>query len=266
MLDIIILEDDPERQVWFKKTFAGNNVCIMDDVGEMLQKIASNKYDLICLDRDLGKPGENGEDLAWYMFENKLAKETPVIIHSMNERGQRVIAKYLEKYKKNVYSMRFNDLKKYSYSNILDAVKISTTRNEKEIVESQSAMDFLIRNIHQIKGLTVKDGLNKIKAAESLYEIWRHEKNHINNDVYQKPESISYDELEMMKDEGLVTIVAKNRFRVTAEGSKFLKTMILGDNRSAFSKDNNQKLEYRTAKNNTKKNTKLSSWIDKIIK
>jgi len=264
-MNVFVLEDAPERIDWFKKTFANDNIDITDSVDSSIKKLSHNTYDLIFLDRDLGKLKETGEDLAWSMLENKMAKETPVIVHSMNSRGQRVIQKYLKKYKKDVYSIRFNDLKKYSLQSILKIAKLENTEDIKEVTESQSIIDFVVKNVHQLKGTRAVDASNKIKAAESLYQIWKNTSNQVGNDVYQKPENINFDDLSQMQDEGLVKIIARNRFKITSEGSTYLKTMILGDNRNSFSKNNDKKLEYRTAEKNTEA-SKTSSWINKIVK
>lgn len=267
MLNIFILENEQERLDWFNKIFNNHNIYATKSISDACDKVANNKFDLIFLDRDLGNPNENGEDLAWFMFENKLAENTPVLVHTMNDRGQRVISRYLNKYKKNVFSMRFNDLKKHSCVDILELTKINknTENNSKEIKkENQSAIDFLINNLSVVNGFKVEKTA-KAKAIENLYSIWKDSKNKINDKIFQKSDAVSYDELENMERQGVISIMAKGRFKITSEGSKLLKIMILGDNRCSLEKGNN-KLDYRTAEATTKKSKKLSNWINRVIK
>ncbi len=110
-MKIFVLEDDPERISWFKKTFDDCEISFTKDTSEARKKLKNNKYDLIFLDRDLSNPYRNGEDVAWEMARYKLAQDTTIIIHTENARGQRVMKKYLEKYHNNVHQISFIDLK-----------------------------------------------------------------------------------------------------------------------------------------------------------
>ncbi len=119
VVDIFILEDCPERIKWFRKTFGDCNLCITKDVKTACDEIRTKDYDLIFLDRDLGHPKENGEDVAWVMKEEKLAKTACVVVHTVNPRGQRNIKKYLEKYHKNVNMINFTKLRKMKRSDFM---------------------------------------------------------------------------------------------------------------------------------------------------
>jgi len=111
--NIFVLEDSPERIKWFRKTFEDCNLKFTDDVKIACEELRTKDYDLIFLDRDLGHPrGENGEDVAWAMKEEKLAPEATVVVHTVNPRGQRVIKRYLEEYHKDVHVINFVQLRK----------------------------------------------------------------------------------------------------------------------------------------------------------
>ena len=62
--DIFVLEDSPERIKWFRKTFGDCNLTFTKDVKEACDELRTKDYDLIFLDRDLGHPKENGEDVS----------------------------------------------------------------------------------------------------------------------------------------------------------------------------------------------------------
>ena len=112
VLDIFILEDSPERIKWFQQVFSDCNLCFTKDVKTACDEIRTKDYDIIFLDRDLGHPKENGEDVAWVMKEEKLAENACVIVHTVNPRGQRNIKKYLEEYHKDVYVISYVQLRK----------------------------------------------------------------------------------------------------------------------------------------------------------
>lgn len=114
--DIFILEDCPERVKWFQKTFGDCNLCITKDVKTACDEIRTKDYDLIFLDRDLGHLKENGEDVAWVMKEEQLAKEALIVVHTVNPRGQINIKKYLDQYHKNFHIISFVQLRKMKRS------------------------------------------------------------------------------------------------------------------------------------------------------
>lgn len=116
MHDIFILEDAPERIKWFRETFGDCNLIFTDKVGVACDELRTKDYDLIFLDRDLGHPTENGEDVAWVMYQEKLAENACVVIHSVNTHGQRVMKRYLGKYHSNFHQIAFPQLMKMSRS------------------------------------------------------------------------------------------------------------------------------------------------------
>jgi len=119
-MDIFVLEDSPERIKWFQKTFGDCNIVFAQRVEEACDEIRTKDYDLIFLDRDLSHPKENGEDVAWVMKEEQLAKNACIVVHTVNPRGQRNIKKYLGQYHNNVHIIDFTKLRKMGRSDFLN--------------------------------------------------------------------------------------------------------------------------------------------------
>jgi len=269
MIKIFILEDDIKRLEWFKNIFNDANIHIATEIDDACDKLKKEKYDLIFLDRDLGNPNQNGEDVAWEMYQDKIAQQTPVIIHSMDSRGQRILGKYLNKYKKNVFNIKFTDLRKYSKNNIykITGLKFDETKDVKE--NQTSMLDFLIDNLSSMHGKNSR----REKAAQSLYKIWQSKQNKIHNNVYRKPLSVDLKDVDDMEEEGFIHRIGDN-IAITQKGSSILKVMILGDNRCAFGKNDNESVDLKSAEEsaNKKKSSKVShschekSWWNNIIK
>ena len=108
---ILILEDDPNRFKWFRKTFADDDVTYTTRVPQDLSCLRGSSYDLIFLDRDLGwSTTESGEDVARVMKEEQLAKDACVVIHSVNPVGVEIMKNYLEEYHNSVKVIRYPSL------------------------------------------------------------------------------------------------------------------------------------------------------------
>lgn len=109
---IFVLDDNLERIDLFKQAYGSKNVVVASNVKSSVNLLRSRKFAKVFLDRDLSSNAENGEDVAWQMKQEKLCQETPVVIHSENTRGQRVMSKYLNTYHSNVKVIPFRQLKK----------------------------------------------------------------------------------------------------------------------------------------------------------
>lgn len=120
ILDIFILEDSPERIKWFQQIFGDCNLVYTKDVKKACNELRTKDYDIIFLDRDLGHPKENGEDVAWIMKEEQLAKNALIVVHTVNPRGQRNIKKYLDQYHKNFHVISFVQLRKMKRSDFVN--------------------------------------------------------------------------------------------------------------------------------------------------
>ncbi|NJL70398.1 MAG: hypothetical protein HC888_01710 [Candidatus Competibacteraceae bacterium] len=97
--------------------------------------------------------------------------------------------------------------------------------------DSQLA-DYLLQLIPGLKLFPSKPSINPI-AAETLYDIWDDEKNHISDHILKKPTTVAADRVDLMKQEGLVKQNG-NVLEVTDKGKNIIKTMILGNDSSIF--------------------------------
>ena len=107
-------------------------------------------------------------------------------------------------------------------------------------------------------------------AAKSLYNIWRTGSQKQSDKIYKKPATIGIEEVNRMKQAGLITAIGDN-LEITEKGSKIINVMILGDDRSIF-EDDGTNVEYNKALDNTKgvktaKSLKVASnWWDRFDK
>lgn len=112
MLNILILEDCPERIKWFKKIFHDCDLFYTKDIKEAYNSIKNKDYDIIFLDRDLGHLKESGEDLVLSMRKEELAQDSCIIVHTVNPSGQNSMKKYLSEYHNNFHIIDFTKLRK----------------------------------------------------------------------------------------------------------------------------------------------------------
>ncbi len=120
---------------------------------------------------------------------------------------------------------------------------------------TRSLIDFLIHLMPDWNGgpifITTRPTNNiDSKAARSLFAIWKDDKNVIDEKTLARPVSISMDEIDNMAKEGLVKY-HDDTLEVTDKGAEVIKTMILGDDKSAF-EDMGEILDYHKAQSNTK--------------
>ena len=103
---------------------------------------------------------------------------------------------------------------------------------------NQSIYDSLIKLLPDMQNRIIKgkDHVNPV-AARSLFSIWRIGNNKIDKNTYKRPPTVSYADVQMMQKEGLIRSIG-DRIEITEKGSKVLKIMILGDDRSSFEEDN----------------------------
>lgn len=96
-IKILILEDNPERQEEFKKNLVGHNVEIVDSSKIAIDKLKSEKWQLLFLDHDLGgqvyvESGDNtGYEVAKFLEENKHHMPSNIVVHSLNPVGAKNI-------------------------------------------------------------------------------------------------------------------------------------------------------------------------------
>ncbi len=108
-------------------------------------------------------------------------------------------------------------------------------------------------------------------AAKSLYNIWRTGSQKEDEKIFKKPATLGHDDVERMKKAGLIKAIGDN-IEITEKGSKVLKVMILGDDRSIF-EDDGTVVDYNTAIDQTKGvktakrlRKKASGWWDRFRK
>lgn len=94
MKKLFVLEDNPIRAEWFKKTFSNeNDLIIVDNVQDAITHLSNNSPDILFLDHDLGGEAyvnsfnENtGYKLAEWIYKNEKSYKK-IIIHSLNPVG-----------------------------------------------------------------------------------------------------------------------------------------------------------------------------------
>lgn len=132
--------------------------------------------------------------------------------------------------------------------------------------ESQSLMDYLVEIMPELRELKHR-GLGKSpinNAAKKLFALWKDEKNKAGSKVLAKPHTFSMADVDDMQNAGLVEL-EDNKLRVTAKGVDIIKTMILGDEKSAFD-DRGEILDYNIALANTKPKRKMKKVASRDIK
>jgi len=115
---------------------------------------------------------------------------------------------------------------------------------------SQSIFDSLMRIMPELNE-SVRFGGDSVDplAANSLFQVWRTGSSS-NQKVYQKPHTLSHDDMQRMQKADLVKVIG-DKFEVTEKGANVIKVMILGEDRSIFDEDG-RNMDYHTALNNTK--------------
>ena len=93
-MNILILEDDPNRVAQFEKKFNMDEIIVVDKASEAITKLTDFNWDCLFLDHDLG--GEinvsttnknTGSEVARWLSIHKDRIPNLVIIHSMNPPG-----------------------------------------------------------------------------------------------------------------------------------------------------------------------------------
>lgn len=88
------------------------------------------------------------------------------------------------------------------------------------------------------------------RAATALFKVWKEKENKLGDYKFKRPETIAKDEIDLMEREGLIKS-KKDTIEITPKGAEVIKTMILGDEKSAY-EDNGTILGFHQAEINTK--------------
>ena len=102
-MNILVLEDDPERHRHFRRGLFGHSLTIVEKAEEAIAHLQRTKsWDAVFLDHDLGGetyvasgPG-TGYEVACWLEENPLHLPTLVICHSLNYAGREKMLRALE--------------------------------------------------------------------------------------------------------------------------------------------------------------------------
>ena len=133
-------------------------------------------------------------------------------------------------------------------------------------------LDYLVDHLDGFKHLHRNTG-NDVSgvAADTLFKIWKDKKNTIAHRLLNRPSTISLEDVNVMKKEGLVRDLG-DKLEVTDKGSKVIRIMILGDDRSTFDK-NVPQITYAKAKANTQersmkvsKQNHENNWWEQVLK
>ncbi|GAH43886.1 unnamed protein product [marine sediment metagenome] len=94
-MNILILEDDENRNALFRKNLAPLSIEIRDDVKELKTLLLNKKWDVLFLDHDLGgevfvdsNREDTGSEVARWLNENPERLPNMIFIHTMNPDGQ----------------------------------------------------------------------------------------------------------------------------------------------------------------------------------
>ena len=126
-ISVLILEDDPERVLSFYRDFFKDNLIVVNNADDAKWMLGMNKFDLICLDHDLGGEifVESDEQNTGYQVTKAIPdtfnNAASVIIHSFNHPAARKMMLFLEdcdKYTGNVNLAPFGTWNKSSLKGI----------------------------------------------------------------------------------------------------------------------------------------------------
>jgi len=88
-MKILVLEDNPNRIEDFKRKFISDNVTYTEDAYEAIGHLKKTKFDLVCLDHDLGGMQieydlENCGTVVAEWINDYPVRDTEFVIHSLN--------------------------------------------------------------------------------------------------------------------------------------------------------------------------------------
>ncbi len=113
-------------------------------------------------------------------------------------------------------------------------------------------LDYLVDNLRQLDHLRQNNNTTYVsgKAADTLFKVWKNQNNKISERIFKRPHTMSLEDVNTMKNEGLIRDLG-DKLEVTSKGSKVIRVMILGDDRSSFEKVWTE-ISYAEAESNTK--------------
>lgn len=130
----------------------------------------------------------------------------------------------------------------------------------KEFQSQKSLLDYLMQIMPDIQVLELRRfniPRRESLAANKLFALWLDEKNKITTSELKRPSTVSLEDVKSMEREGLVKMQG-DRIEITSRGAEVIKTMILGDDKSAF-EDDGKVLDYTTAYANCRKRGRIKT-------
>ena len=94
------------------------------------------------------------------------------------------------------------------------------------------------------------------KAAEALFKVWKDKENTLGDHKFKRPETLAKDEIDLMEREGLIK-AKRDVIEITPKGAEVIRTMILGDEKSAF-EDDGKVIAFHQAAENIKPKPKTA--------
>lgn len=120
-------------------------------------------------------------------------------------------------------------------------------------MQAKSLLDYILDVMPELEVIHLRRtrglGVNNA-AAKKLFALWKDEKNKDAQFLLRRPTTISAADVDLMQREGLVKNEG-DKLKITSKGAEIIKTMILGNDKSAF-EDDGKILDYQTAFANTK--------------
>lgn len=107
---ILVVDDDTRRLQFFSEIFKGNKLEFVSNADKAFEKLKGEKYDLICLDYDLGLE-QKGTAVAEHLLTNGSSPDGRILIHSMNKNGAKELYNRLRDHRQ-VEAYPFEDLVK----------------------------------------------------------------------------------------------------------------------------------------------------------
>lgn len=107
---IFILEDDPVRQLAFRRALSGNMVFAAANYEDAIDTLANeDAFDVFYFDHDLGHPILDGDEVAKFVVGSLPKEKWPkrVVVHSWNPSGAEDIVSTFSKAGIKVVAERF---------------------------------------------------------------------------------------------------------------------------------------------------------------
>lgn len=109
MRRVLIVEDEAYRLDWFREKFP--EAAVTRDVDEAIRWLASDTWDTLFLDHDLGTEPKAGRDVAaWLIAHPEINPGIHIVVHSMNVVSAAKIYRELMDARRMVFRAPFHTL------------------------------------------------------------------------------------------------------------------------------------------------------------